>query len=284
MGQNEDEPAWLSEDNDKKLVEATAPLLDPEEGQEEKAEEGNYGSVDNGKEQKHTKEQKAVQHKLIDPETLLPHQPPINPCLWIFHLLEGISAVAAALILLNQLLPFFLVKTSDIPAKIGTKSDSFLFFEIVTDRLLLFCYSSSYLTGCSTGILNSILKVYISLFCVAFILVECNAKIPLLVNSAILQTYFSRGFLYSFVGLICVVEAYSEQIRSIVNHASDSLHISWLSIMMEITSWIMLSCGFAYMLLGLCCLRLLRDRMKDQENEAWRQYKEDVKEWKARYG
>ena len=255
MSQDGDEPAWLSADNDDKHVEETAPLFGSAPVEEEKTpEEGeNYGSIsEQKKEEKQTKQQQAVQHKLIDPESLLPHQPPINPCLWLFHLLEGISAVAAGLILLNQLLPFFLVKTKDIPSKIG--------------------------------ILNSILKVYISLFCIAFILVECSAKIPLLVNSAILQTYFSRGFLYSFVGLICVVEAYSEQIRSIVSHASDSLHISWVSIMMEITSWIMLSCGFMYMLLGLCCLKRLRDRMKRQENEAWRSYKEGVKEWKQRYG
>lgn len=50
-----------------------------------------------------------------------------------------------------------------------------------------------------------VLKFYISIFCAVFILVELDAAIPFLKDSKILQNYFSRGFVYSFLGVVSVV-------------------------------------------------------------------------------
>lgn len=47
-----------------------------------------------------------------------------------------------------------------------------------------------------------VLKFYISIFCVVFILVEYDAPIGFLKESQILQNYFSRGFVYSFLGVV----------------------------------------------------------------------------------
>jgi hypothetical protein len=47
-----------------------------------------------------------------------------------------------------------------------------------------------------------VLRLYISIFCVVFILVEYDAPIGFLKESMVLQNYFSRGFVYSFLGVV----------------------------------------------------------------------------------
>ena len=46
------------------------------------------------------------------------------------------------------------------------------------------------------GYVSAILKLYLSLFCILFILVEYDVPISFLQTSKFIQTYFSRGFLY----------------------------------------------------------------------------------------
>jgi hypothetical protein len=209
--------------------------------EEEKMEEGTEVLMDRA-------EAKYAKTKLVDPETLKPHKPGQNACLWLFHLLEGVTTVVCICLMATQLFPFFMMKLKDI------------------------------------GVLNMFLKAYISLFCLLFILTETNAPVPQVRRSALLQPYATRGFLYSFLGLICVEEAYSERVKDIVSFGSNEFHISWAAIFMEITSWLMLSCGVLYGLLGICCMKRLHDHMKQNEIDAWKRYHEELKRWKERFG
>ena len=209
--------------------------------EEEKMEEGTEVLMDRA-------EAKYVKTKLVDPETLKPHKPGQNACLWLFHLLEGVTTVVCVCLMATQLFPFFMMKLKDI------------------------------------GVLTMFLKAYISLFCLLFILTETNAPIPLVRRSALLQPYATRGFLYSFLGLICVEEAYSERVKDIVSHGKDEFHIGWAAIFMEVSSWLMLSCGVVYCLLGICCMKRVRDRLQQNEKDAWRQYRDAMKEWNERFG
>jgi len=234
-----------SKEQTKKNYGALSPPSDDANTEEEKLEEGVVLLNED--------EAAYVKTKMVDPETLKPHKPGQNPCLWLFHWLEGVSTVAAFCLLVTQILPFFLVRFRDIPQRIG--------------------------------VLNMALKVYISLFCVLFIFNETEAPVPLVRRSALLKPFFSRGFLYSFLGLICVEEAYSERVKDIVSHAaSDEFHVGWAAIFMEVTSWLMLSCGVVYLLLGMCCMKGLRDRIKQNEIDAWKKYREEMKEWHKRFG
>jgi hypothetical protein len=128
--------------------------------------------------------------------------------------------------------------------------------------------------------LSLALKVYISLFCITFVLVESNLPIPFIRTSELLQAFISRGFIYSFLGLICVEEAYSERVRDIVSHGKEEFYVGWLAIFMQISSWFMLGVGTLYMLLGVFCLRGFRDRLQREEEEEWKKYREDLKKWK----
>lgn len=194
-------------------------------------------------------EAKYIKSKLVDPQTLKPHTPGHNPCLWMFHLLEGVTTVVCCCLLVSQVFPFFIMRLRDI------------------------------------GFLVTLLKVYISLFCLLFVLTETGAPVPLLRGSALLQPYLSRGFLYSFLGLICVEEAYSERVKDMMSNSNrDEFHISWAPLFMQVTAWLVLSCGVIYMLLGICCLKRLRDRMQQNEIDAWRKYRENLREWQQRFG
>jgi len=208
---------------------------------EEKMEEGAEVLLDSS-------EAKYVKTKLVDPETLKPHKPGQNPCLWLFHLLEGVTSVVCVALMTTQVFPFFMMRIKDI------------------------------------GVLTLALKVYISLFCLLFILTETSAPIPIVRRSALLQPYLSRGFLYSFLGLISVEEAYSERVKEMISYGNNEFHISWAPLFMEVTSWLMLACGVVYFLLGICCMKRLRDRVKQDEIDAWKRYRDELKEWKERFG
>jgi hypothetical protein len=140
-----------------------------------------------------------------------PHKPNQNLCLWLFHLLEGITGVSAVCLLTTQLIPLLMVRASEIVVRIGA--------------------------------LALALKVYVTIFCILILLVECDLPIPIVRDSPLFQAYLSRGFFYSFMGLICVQEAYSERVKDIVAHRRDAFHVGWAPIFMQISSWLMVAVG-----------------------------------------
>ena len=193
----------------------------------------------------------------IDPESLKPHIPHQNACLWMFHLLEGIAIAAAIALMATQVLPFLLPPAS---------SSS----------------TSSTAQGITMGVLTIALRGYITLFCVLCIATELGTTwvhrtLPLL------QFYLSRGFLYSFLGLMCAEEAYSERVKEVMATQTAWQHLGWASIFMEVSAWCMLAIGIVYMLLGVCCCKRVRDHYQQKERDAWKKYKEDLTLWKRQW-
>ena len=177
-----------------------------------------------------------------------PHLPNRNWCLEFFRLVSGVTILSSLGLLATQLLPVILV-----PLK-------------------------------QQGYFDLALKVYVTCFCFLFIMVECDAPIPAVRNSQLLQTYLSRGFLYSFLGLICLQEAYSERVKEMVSTHADEFHVAWASLFMQISSWLITACGLFYMLMGLCCLKKLRDRIRKKDKAVWKRYRKEYAEWKRLNG
>eukprot|EP00980_Cylindrotheca_fusiformis_P001002 scaffold274_cov119-Cylindrotheca_fusiformis.AAC.4 len=119
-----------------------------------------------------------------------------------------------------------------------------------------------------------VLKFYVAIFCVVFVLVEYNAPIGFLKDSMILQNYLSRGFIYTFLGVSALEEAYSERVQDTVEHASDSFHVAWIGVFMQVSAWMIFGVGVVYMVLGLCCLKRLRDKLRDDDRKKWKEYRE----------
>ena len=88
------------------------------------------------------------------------------------------------------------------------------------------------------------------------------------------------GFLYSFLGLSCLQEAYSERVNDVVEHSDERFHVSWLPLFMQVSSWMMAALGAVYMILGLCCMKVIRDRMTKEHRERMETYREAMKIYK----
>jgi hypothetical protein len=133
------------------------------------------------------------------------------------------------------------------------------------------------------GVMSLVLKVYVSVFCFLFILVEWDLPFMFLRNAQFLQTYLSRGFLYSFLGLSCLEEAYSGLVKDMVAHARDQFHVAWFSLFMQVSSWMMLGLGITYMLLGVCCLKQWRDKLSQEDRAQWAAYRDAIRDYKLRH-
>lgn len=123
----------------------------------------------------------------------------------------------------------------------------------------------------STLLLN--FRLYISCFCVVFCLVEMEIPIPFLKDSYIFQNWISRGFLYSFIGLIGMQEAYSSRVEDLVGHANDKFHVAWAPLFMQISSTVMFATGCIYMLMGICCLKRIKTKVRKEYQDRMKEYK-----------
>eukprot|EP00544_Gedaniella_sp_CCMP2646_P004728 CAMPEP_0202481106 /NCGR_PEP_ID=MMETSP1361-20130828/831_1 /ASSEMBLY_ACC=CAM_ASM_000849 /TAXON_ID=210615 /ORGANISM="Staurosira complex sp., Strain CCMP2646" /LENGTH=279 /DNA_ID=CAMNT_0049108599 /DNA_START=97 /DNA_END=936 /DNA_ORIENTATION=+ len=162
-----------------------------------------------------------------------PHRP---CCLHIFIFIEIVAILASLNLLITEIIPIIIAPPSKI------------------------------------GYLSLALRCYLSCFCLVFISVELEIPVPFIKDSQIFNNWISRGFLYSFVGLIGMEEAYSSRVEDLVGNANDKFHVAWVPMFMQITSWIMFAVGCCYMVLGICCLRRLRDKLRDSFHERVKEY------------
>lgn len=72
-------------------------------------------------------------------------------------------------------------------------------------------------------------------------------------------------------------EAYSERVQDAVGHERDEFHVSWLGVFMQVSAWMIFGVGLIYMLLGLCCLKKLRDKLKEDDRKKWIEFREAKK-------
>lgn len=169
-------------------------------------------------------------------------------CLSLFHVLEFMGILASIGLLATQALPLFFIPMEEI------------------------------------GLLQLALRMYVSMFCLSIILVEFSVPFPFIRESKILQSYFSRGFIYSFIGLIGMEESYAVTVKALtvdpgaVAHQYDALHISWAPLFILASSWLMVVSGVIYMLLGICCMKRLRDKLRKTYEKKMKRYNERKKE------
>ena len=242
-------------------------LIDQEEDEStedfpeaKRSQTGNYGSIDPDEESgidpkiaisalpggSNHREKKTVRvSEIVITESGRPEVPRRNCLLALFNFIEGCGVLTSLCLMLTQVMPIILIPVDEI------------------------------------GAMSLVLKIYVSIFCLLFIMVECDVPITFLRNASFLQAYFSRGFLYSFLGISCLEEAYSERVKDMVAHARDQFHVAWFSLFMQVSSWMMLALGLSYMVFGLCCLKRFRDMMAEDYRQHWADYKEALKVYKS---
>lgn len=168
--------------------------------------------------------QKSISESLRE---ILVERPHPNPCIVFFYLVSFLAIMESLCLLATQIIP------------------------IVT------AYPN-------VDYLFVALRCYVSGFCIVFILVELNVPVPFLQNNKAFQDFISRGFLYSFNGLVGLEQAYNARVEDISKHASSKYHIGWIPLFMQLSSWAMVTIGHFYILMGLLCMKQLRDRLKEE--------------------
>jgi hypothetical protein len=96
-------------------------------------------------------------NKIVILESGKPERPPRNCFLAFFHFIEAFGVVTSLCLMATQVMPIVLIPFDDI------------------------------------GAMSLVLKIYISIFCFLFVLLEWDAPITFLRNASFLQKYFSRG-------------------------------------------------------------------------------------------
>lgn len=118
------------------------------------------------------------------------------------------------------------------------------------------------------------IRCYITFFCLIFILAEMEA--PIVRTNGNLQNFISKGFNYTFMAAVAMgqIEA-TLATKSMKQVREGPLGIDWeefLVIFIELPPWIMGGVGLLYMVLGLLCMKAVRDRCREDYQRRMEEY------------
>jgi len=117
-------------------------------------------------------------------------------------------------------------------------------------------------------------KSYLVSFCASFVVTESH--IPLLKRITFHKNWITRGFVFTFIGLVGMEQDLAIKVEEIVagkrNVLGPTYGILFATLFMTITTRFVIGVGLVYTLLGLLCCQSWYERL---ENE----HKEKVKEW-----
>lgn len=162
-----------------------------------------------------------------------------NCCHGLFIIINIIAVAACLLLILSQVLPIFFVK------------------EVQT-------------------ILQLTLRGYLTFFCLIFICAEMELPLPFVRSSQSLHNFISKGFNYTFVAIVAMEQAQADLVEeSIKKRTNDpmGMDLSWFhALFVEIPAWVMLGVGALYMVMGILCMRPVRDRCREDYARRMEEY------------
>jgi protein-S-isoprenylcysteine O-methyltransferase Ste14 len=59
----------------------------------------------------------------------------------------------------------------------------------------------------------------------------------------------------------------------------DEFHVAWFSIFLQVSAWMTLAIGMLYFVMGLFCLKRLRDKLVKEYRAKWKKYQEELKQF-----
>lgn len=117
------------------------------------------------------------------------------------------------------------------------------------------------------------LRCYIGLFSIILLMAEMNAPFDFLTENQLLGNWISRGVIYSFMGLVNKEE--SVTIGNMNHNRKKITAADIFEIFQAVSSWMMVASGLLYAIMGLLCLRSMKDRCEKEYKKALK--KEKVK-------
>eukprot|EP00565_Helicotheca_tamesis_P009205 CAMPEP_0185732896 /NCGR_PEP_ID=MMETSP1171-20130828/17863_1 /TAXON_ID=374046 /ORGANISM="Helicotheca tamensis, Strain CCMP826" /LENGTH=318 /DNA_ID=CAMNT_0028402499 /DNA_START=138 /DNA_END=1094 /DNA_ORIENTATION=+ len=176
------------------------------------------------------------------------NKPPRKPfCLSLFTVLSIIAVLSNLLFLACQIIPLF-----------------YLHYNTEDDL--------------ETIILQYVLRIYLAILTLYFILGECEVPLAFIQHSQSLQNWMSRGFLYTFLAMLGMQQSSSSSSAAESENGAneDVVTSSWLmqelKLPIMISEWMLFGVGVLYMLLGICCMKRVKDRLRNAHREEWEEY------------
>uniref|UniRef100_A0A7S1ZNF7 Uncharacterized protein n=1 Tax=Trieres chinensis TaxID=1514140 RepID=A0A7S1ZNF7_TRICV len=119
-------------------------------------------------------------------------------------------------------------------------------------QLLLFLTQNDFLP--------QLLRIYIFIFSSLFVFMELEWPVWLVRNIAGTSNWILRGMIYSFMGLVGM-----EQSTAVL--AKEPFHQLFVSLFIRISSWALVVMGGIYFVMGVLCMKGLRDKVRDEYRE-----------------
>ncbi len=107
------------------------------------------------------------------------------------------------------------------------------------------------------GPIQYVMRIYVIILCVLTIFNELEFTI-LTRDSALLKYWISRGLFYGFIGVLGLEE------NNVTPTAENSSAFGRTAALrfVKVVAWMMVSCGIIYFLMGLLCLQLVSNRLR----------------------
>mmetsp|Transcript_31568 Transcript_31568/g.65945 ORF Transcript_31568/g.65945 Transcript_31568/m.65945 type:complete len:209 (-) Transcript_31568:853-1479(-) len=127
------------------------------------------------------------------------------------------------------------------------------------------------------GPISYILRFYTMILCFLGILVELEWT-KFVTKSTILNNWISRGFFYSFIGVLGLQENDSASLRD-ENRPGDAIALNYV----KVVAWLMISIGLLYSSMGISCLQFFYNRQRTEYKRRLERAA-TIREAAARYG
>ena len=116
--------------------------------------------------------------------------------------------------------------------------------------------------------LEVVLRIYISIYCLIFVVAELELRIPIVWkrSDGFLRSFLPRGLSFTFIALVGDAEGmFDEKMEDIkrVRQSPESLPGPglFLALLVQLSSWMLLVAGIIYILLGVwCCPNMQKKR------------------------
>ena len=136
----------------------------------------------------------------------------------------------------------------------------------------------------NTKIIYSTMKnerMFMALMALLLLLIEFPDTFPILQMGPqnpplTLYNWIPRGIFYVFLSVICFEQEIVVRALDMDQHYSTSSRF-FDTIPIVLAAWFMLISGVMYILLGMCCLQRVMERVRAEEKEAWVEYYEHLR-------
>lgn len=91
-----------------------------------------------------------------------------------------------------------------------------------------------------------------------------------------LYNWIPRGIFYIFLAVICFEQEIVVRALDMDQHYSTSSRF-FDTVPIILAAWFMLVTGVMYLLLGMCCLQKVMERVRAEEKESWAEYYEHLR-------